>query len=146
MPLSRHRKQSVLAGRAELTRHVCATHGRNLLHLRAMKFGPPHTRRFCSTHTLIIGSLPGQHAGSVRTRGKDSETAADQVGHLDEEGASVAPETRFQLPSKRAETVTCQVIIVAGIERSARVGRPPPVSYGKDFYSNSAGVISATLP
>src|SRR2546421_6201366 len=53
-----------------------------------------------------------------------SETAADEVRGLDEEGSVVAPEAGFQLARKRVDEVSVQVVVVADVEGSARIRRP----------------------
>src|SRR6266511_4347251 len=53
-----------------------------------------------------------------------SKTAPDEVGHLDEECAAVAAEAGFELVGERAVSVASQVVVVAGVERRARIRRP----------------------
>ena len=62
---------------------------------------------------------------SQRVRGQESAKAlAEQIGHLDEEGAAVATKARLELARKRTETATSQIVVIADVERGARIRRP----------------------
>src|SRR5205085_4350309 len=53
------------------------------------------------------------------------EAAPDQVRHLDEEEATVAPEARLQMAGERVDAVAVHVVVVADVEGGAGVRRPP---------------------
>src|SRR5205085_2503854 len=53
-----------------------------------------------------------------------AEAAPEQVRHLDEEGAPVAPEARFELPCEGTQAVARQIVVVADVKSCARVRRP----------------------
>src|SRR5437588_10283851 len=50
-----------------------------------------------------------------------AEAFANQVRHLDEEGAAVAAEARLELSRERTEAVARQVVVVSSIKRSAGI-------------------------
>ncbi len=52
------------------------------------------------------------------------ESAANQVRHLYEKGASVSPEPRFELAGEGIETVAIHVVVVANVKGSSRTGCP----------------------
>src|SRR5262245_11440509 len=53
-----------------------------------------------------------------------SKTAPDEVGHFDEECAAVAAEAGFELVGEGAVSVASQIVVVADVERRARIRRP----------------------
>src|SRR5262249_29729385 len=55
---------------------------------------------------------------------KYSKTATDEVGHFDEERAAVAAEAGFELVGEGVVSVASQIVVVAGVERRARIRRP----------------------
>jgi hypothetical protein len=53
-----------------------------------------------------------------------AEALTNQVGHLDEEGPTVAPETWFEIARESIEAVAIEVVVVAGVECGARIWGP----------------------
>ena len=66
------------------------------------------TSLFCGEKKLQkqIGITPGELA----------ETLAEEVGHLDKEGAAVSPETWLQLTSERIKAVAIEVVVVSEVK------------------------------
>ena len=55
--------------------------------------------------------------------GSTTKALAKKVGHLDEEGAPVAPKAGFKLAGEGTKTVAVHIVVVAGIERTSRTRR-----------------------
>src|SRR5918997_4407253 len=53
-----------------------------------------------------------------------AEALAEEVGHLDEEGAAVAAEAGFERAVEGVEAVAVEVVVVAGVEGRPRIRRP----------------------
>src|SRR5437870_2902936 len=57
-------------------------------------------------------------------KGWSPEALAEQIGHLDEEVAAVAPEAGLELARERAETIPIQIVVVADVKSGAGIRRP----------------------
>src|SRR5262245_28622338 len=71
-----------------------------------------------------------------------SKTAPDEVGHFDEECAAVAAEAGFELVGEGVVSVARQIVVVADVERRARIRRPSEQELPANVRSQS-GVINS---
>ena len=55
---------------------------------------------------------------------RSPEAFAEQVRHLDEEGAAVAAKARLDLAGKRIEAVAAEIVVVTDIESRSRIRGP----------------------
>ena len=73
--------------------------------------------------------------GSGRVWSYECKSSSNQVRHLDEECASVASESRFELSGKGIEAIVIQIVVVAHVKRRAGIRRPAeqklPTNIGK---------------
>src|SRR6185295_19598436 len=53
-----------------------------------------------------------------------SEASAEEVGGFDEERSAVAPEAGFEVTGELVDEVPVHVVVVADVERRARIRRP----------------------